>query len=317
MTLSATVVVCTYNRLTLLRRTLESCLADATTTATPYEIVVADNSPSGHARELCAELSSVQVPVRWVPCAPPNISIARNTGARAANGPVVAFLDDDLEVEPGWLDHLLATLDRTGADAVLGPVRPQFVGGAPRWDPQGRRYTRDLQAPSDTAVVVSGPERTTGVTVSTASSAWLRSCFTDPEPFSPALGASGGEDLDLFWRLERRGARFAWCAEAGVLEAVPTHRTQLRYQFLRALSGGQVYLTVAVRNSSHPRLVAVQGMARAAVQLVLAALGLIPAAAAGRPRLADRLFTLAGALGKLSWFRLVPLYHVEKSQENA
>lgn len=313
---AATVVVCTYNRPALLRRTLMSCLADATTTGTAYEIVVADNSPAGHARELCAELSTPAVPVRWVPCSPPNISIARNAGARAATAPVVAFLDDDLEVEPGWLDHLLATLESTGSDAVVGPVRPAFAAGAPAWDPDGRRYTRDLRAPSGTPIVVAGPDRT-DLTVSTASSAWRSSCFTDPEPFSPALGASGGEDLDLFWRLQRRGARFAWCAEAGVSETVPASRTRLRYQFLRALSGGQVYLTVAVRNSDRGRLSAVNGMARAMVQLVLAIVGLVPAMLAGRPALADRLLTIAGALGKLTWFRLVPLYHVEKPSEDA
>lgn len=316
MSPEASVVVCTYNRPQMLRRTLESCLADATRRGTSYEVVVADNSPGGYARALCAELATPAVPVRWVPCAPPNISVARNAGLRAAAAPVVAFLDDDLRVEAGWLDHLLATLESTGADVVLGPVRPDFgPGGAPAWDPGGARYTRDLGAPDGTPVVVAGPGRTPGLTVSTASSAWRATCFTDPEPFSPALGASGGEDLDLMWRLERRGARFAWSPGAGVREEVPPGRIRLRYQLLRAFSGGQVYLAVAARNSDRPRVTAARGMVRALVQLLLTLPALVTAPPRGRAALARAALTVAGAVGKLAWARLVPLYHVEASTE--
>ena len=35
---------------------------------------------------------------------PQGLSGARNTGVRAATGDVVAFLDDDAEAEPGWLE---------------------------------------------------------------------------------------------------------------------------------------------------------------------------------------------------------------------
>jgi glycosyltransferase involved in cell wall biosynthesis len=44
------------------------------------------------------------------------LAAARNTGARAASAPVVAFLDDDCEPEPEWARELLATYE----DSVIG-----------------------------------------------------------------------------------------------------------------------------------------------------------------------------------------------------
>ena len=318
---NASVVICTYNRLHMLENAVASCLADATVRGTPFEVVIADNSPTGHARVLAGRLAADGHAVRWVAAHPPNISVARNAGLHAATAPLVAFMDDDLALEPGWLDHLLDTLERTGADVAIGPVRPRFAAGAaPAWDPEGSRFTRVLPVPSGTPVMASGPGRVAGFAISTASSLWrAATCFTDPVPFDPAFGASGGEDLDLFLRLQARGRRFVWCAEAGVWETIPAGRTALRYQALRAYSGGQVYTAAAIRHAAAPRLRAADIMARGLVQLVAGGAGLAAAGllrpftgSAGQQRLVRHALGVAAASGKLAWWRKLPLYHVEK-----
>lgn len=318
----ASVVICTYNRLQMLQDAVASCLRDATVRGTPFEVVVADNSPSGHARDFAAGLAAAGHEVRWVHASPPNISVARNAGLHAAAAPLVAFMDDDLVLEPGWLDHLLDTLERSGADVAVGPVRPRFAAGAaPGWDPDGSRFTRVLPIPSGTPLVVGGAGRLRAFSISTASSLWRRdTCFTDPAPFDPAFGASGGEDLDLFLRLERRGCRFVWCAEAAVWETIPAGRTALRYQAMRAYSGAQVYTAAFVRHAAAPRRTAANIMARGAVQAV-AGLGAVALAGLlrpligehGRQRLVRYLLGTAAAAGKVFWWRKIPLYHVEKA----
>jgi GT2 family glycosyltransferase len=57
------------------------------------------------------------------------INVARNAGVTAARAELVAFLDDDVEVWPGWLDALLAAAGRCpGHEAFGGPIRPRLEG---------------------------------------------------------------------------------------------------------------------------------------------------------------------------------------------
>jgi succinoglycan biosynthesis protein ExoM len=321
MTPAASIVICTFNRPILFERTLRSCLADATRRGLPHEVVVADNGPARHAQAIIEAVlgAGPAVPVRCVPCGPPNISVARNAGLAAARAPLVAFLDDDLEVEPGWLDALVAALDDPRFDAALGPVRPAFEGGAPPgWDPEAAAFTRDPGLPTGTEIAASGPLRPPGFVVSTASSIWRRAtCFTDPAPFDPAFGASGGEDLDLFLRLQRRGRRFAWCAGAGVVEAVPRHRTALDFQRQRAFTFAQAYAAALLNNTDHRalqtlrlRLVgAAQALAWGAAEpLLRAAAPLLPNARMAAERAALR---SAAARGKLRWRRRAGIYQAE------
>ena len=311
------VVICTYNRPLMLQEALATCLAHATCAGLAFEVVIADNSPERHAQALVHQVASggAAVAVRWVPAAPPNISIARNAGLRAARGRLVAFLDDDLQVQPGWLDALVATLGRSGADVVIGPVRPAFAAGhPPRWDPQGARFTRVLAACSGAPIRAGGAARTRGFAISTANSLWHAArCFADPAPFDPTFGASGGEDLDLFLRLEAQGRRFAWCAEAELRETIPAARSTLGYHVLRAYSGAQVYAAAVIKN--------IDGKPRAAIDLMLR--GAVQAAGFGAavPLLfllgrttawPSALLAAAAGLGKLLWWRRLKLYHVEK-----
>jgi GT2 family glycosyltransferase/O-antigen/teichoic acid export membrane protein len=64
------------------------------------------------------------------------LSGARNTGVRVATSDVVAFLDDDAEADPGWLEELLAQYlpHVVGAGGAALPVWPG--SGRPCWFPQ-------------------------------------------------------------------------------------------------------------------------------------------------------------------------------------
>jgi glycosyltransferase involved in cell wall biosynthesis len=129
---SCAVVVCTatHERAELLRACVRSLLAG---TRVPDEIVVVvDQNPS-----LAAELSStLPAAVRLLETARPGLSEARNVGLQECSSDVVAFVDDDATVEPGWLATLLAEFEANSD--VLG------VGGAvlPRWG-AARRWLSD------------------------------------------------------------------------------------------------------------------------------------------------------------------------------
>jgi GT2 family glycosyltransferase len=63
------------------------------------------------------------------------LSGARNTGLKAATQPVTAFLDDDAEARPGWLEHLAAPYSSPDVVATGGSVYPRWPVTRPRWLP--------------------------------------------------------------------------------------------------------------------------------------------------------------------------------------
>jgi len=318
---AATVVITTHDRPALLEAALRSCLANATRRGLAYEVVVADNSLAGYAAGIVAGLGGT-VPVRAVPCAPANISVARNAGLRAAAAPLVAFLDDDQEVEPGWLDALVDAMApgrEGGPDGAVGVVRARLDAGLapPPWDPANRLFSRTSALPDGTSIDVSGPRRPRDFVMGTGNSIWrAATCFTDAAPFDADFGTTGGEDLELFLRLYHRGRRFVWCAGAIAHERVPPARLRLRYQLRRAYGGGQVYAAANLRHSGIGRAdVMARGFLQAAfhggLALVLAPLALLHLPGA-RGRFGRAALTAAGGLGKLTWWRRLALYELER-----
>lgn len=63
------------------------------------------------------------------------LSGARNSGADAAVGDVVAFLDDDAAAEPSWSTQLLAPYARPEVLGVGGQVDANWLTARPRWFP--------------------------------------------------------------------------------------------------------------------------------------------------------------------------------------
>jgi glycosyltransferase involved in cell wall biosynthesis len=113
------VVVCTFDRPDALHRLLLSI--EGQTTSRIYEVVVVDNHPASDAnRELEAKFPLV----RWMTEPRKGLSFARNAGIRAVRSDVIVFVDDDIEVPPGWLDALVAPVADGGFDIVFGPTLP-------------------------------------------------------------------------------------------------------------------------------------------------------------------------------------------------
>ncbi|UVE94086.1 glycosyltransferase family 2 protein [Dietzia sp. B32] len=66
---------------------------------------------------------------------PQGLSGARNTGTARARGDIVAFLDDDAEADPGWLEAMTAHFARPEVLGVSGFAEPQWAVGRPGWWP--------------------------------------------------------------------------------------------------------------------------------------------------------------------------------------
>ena len=148
---------------------------------------------------------------------------ARNTGVREARADLVAFLDDDVFVPPGWLDALVEGAARyPDAEAFGGPIRPRLEGNPPRGC--GR------EDPPITALDLGDEDMETEM-VWGANFAVRRSAVERIGPFDETRDRLHGDEEDWLLRLRAAGGRIMYLAGAGL-----DHRRDAEDSTLRALS---------------------------------------------------------------------------------
>jgi glycosyltransferase involved in cell wall biosynthesis len=200
--MDVTVVVPTSGRAGYLEVTLESLRAQSA--AIPHELLVIDDGSSDATAEV-AERFGARV-VRHGERR--GLNAARNSGLREAAGDLIAFVDDDVLVPPGWLDALVAGAARhPEAEAFGGPIRARFEGRAPRGC--GREdppiTTLDLGAEDREAEMVWG-----------ANFAVRRSAVDRIGEFDESFDRGHGDEEDWLLRLRSAGGRIVYLADAGL-----------------------------------------------------------------------------------------------------
>lgn len=113
MTLS--VIIPTYNRPDCVRRCLECLMAQE---PRPDQIIVVDASPDTRTREVVAEFAGVEYIAN--PAGRGNTPNSRNKALAQSRGDIIAFLDDDAFVHPGWSAALLKTYKDETVAGVAG-----------------------------------------------------------------------------------------------------------------------------------------------------------------------------------------------------
>ena len=297
------VVVLSYDRVHLLRRTLTEGLKQTLPSGRSYEFIVVDNHPERLAEGLVAELAQSGAPISYLADDRRNISIVRNKGIAASRGTYVAFIDDDEAPEPLWLEEFIACLERTGADAAFGPKLPLFEAGkAPDWDKEAWLYTLDFRLPADAPIEMFGRFRRKGKGLGSGNAAFrVATCFNTPEPFSVAFGDANGEDTQLLFRLALEGKRFVWCPTAIVKEFIETDRTKPDYMVTRMKRGSQHYAASRINTSDTPGVTRLKVMSLGLAQFsVHAGLYVASLEFLSKTRYANRI-GMAKGIGKLSY----------------
>ena len=217
-----TVAVCTRDRPEDLRR----CLTAILRLDISCEVLVIDNAPpDDRAGSVVAEFAAR---CRYVREPRVGLNWARNRAVAEATGDVVAFVDDDVTVDPAWARRVTwAFAEDPDVMAVTGLVLPAELAHAAQrsFEDYGgfgkgfRRhwYRADLSGPVPTA----GHLWATGNCGTGANMAFRRSVFSSVGLFDPALDVGtlteGGGDLDMFFRVLKHGwtllyepAAFVW-----------------------------------------------------------------------------------------------------------
>src|SRR5438309_3069723 len=99
--MTVTVVLCTYNRYQNLETALNSVAASVLPEPVQWEVLVVDNNSTDHTRKVVEEFCH-RYPgrFRYLFEAQQGKSYALNSGVREARGNILAFMDDDVIVDP-------------------------------------------------------------------------------------------------------------------------------------------------------------------------------------------------------------------------
>src|SRR5579863_3364978 len=120
---SVSILIPTHNRSAILLRALESLRAVQVPPQTTVELLVIANGCTDRTRAAVDGIAAqMPFPTRVLDEPELGLNRARNRGLGAARGSIVAFLDDDVWVEPGWLAGLLEIFATRPADLVAGVV---------------------------------------------------------------------------------------------------------------------------------------------------------------------------------------------------
>ena len=226
-----TVILCTYNRCRSLVRALESAAALKLPEADEWEILVVDNNSTDKTREVVANFCR-QYPGRFRYLFEPRQgkSHALNAGIREAHADVLAFMDDDVTVDPEWLRNLTASLHGGYWAGAGGRILPQQTFRPPPWLLLSERYALSPLAlfdpGSDTVELFEAPFGT--------NMAFRRGMFDKHGGFRTDLGPRPGseirsEDSEFAHRLLMAGEHLRYEHSAVVYHAVPESRLQKRY----------------------------------------------------------------------------------------
>lgn len=229
------VVICSYTeqRWDLLLEVIASVHAQ---TLQPQQVIVVVD----HNQDLYKRLISTTTDVVLIEnSGPTGLSGARNTGVGVAMADIVAFLDDDAEAAPDWLERLTAYYDDPDVLAVGGRIEPVWESGRPA------HFAEELDwivgctyhgMPKVAAAVRN---------VIGANMSFRRNVLERLGGFNTSLGRVGAlplgcEETEICIRagVDDPGGRVVYEPAALVRHHVPSERGALRYMLARSWSEG-------------------------------------------------------------------------------
>lgn len=247
------VVIPTYNRHDMLRAALEH-LSRQRLPASEFEVIVADDGSSDDTRAVAESFSGrLRTKYHFQEDRGFRASAARNAGARLASAPLLVFLDTGPLPGPDFLaSHLAAHRDETVSRAVIGYV----YGYNPEKDMSWLSKVIRRLGPEETVAQYSddpkfrdirhGQMEKVDFDLGRRLAPWQlfftnncsirRGEFWAAGGFHEGFDGWGAEDLELGYKLFKRGLRFEFAPDAWVVD-VPHEREMhsLRDQFARQM----------------------------------------------------------------------------------
>jgi glycosyltransferase involved in cell wall biosynthesis len=191
------VVICAYNA----ERTMRPCLESLERLRYPdVEVIIVNDGSKDRTLEI-----SEAFPFRIISQVNKGLSVARNVGAEAATGEIVAYTDSDCVVDPDWLAYLVAKMEAAHLEACGGPNFPP---------------PEDSLVPAAVAVSPGGPTHVllsddVAEHIAGCNMAFRRETLLKLGGFDPVF-RSAGDDIDICWRFQDAGFAIGFAPAAMV-----------------------------------------------------------------------------------------------------
>ena len=230
--MNVSIVLCTYNRCQTLKRALESVAALQMPKTVSWHILIVDNNSKDETRKV-AESFCLRDPehFRYVFEPQQGKSNALNRGVREASGDILAFIDDDVTVEPDWLFELTKPLADGQWAGTGGRVFLPEGFSPPDWiAPEGHHSLLSILANFDMGpepCVLSKPPIGNNM-------AFRKAVFNSYGLFRTDLGPKPGseirhEDTEFASRVMKDGGKILYVPSAVVHHEVEERRLKKKY----------------------------------------------------------------------------------------
>ncbi|MER3432070.1 MAG: glycosyltransferase [Leptolyngbya sp. ERB_1_1] len=222
-------IICTHNRDRYLGFAIDSLLAQD---FSEFEIIVVDNASSDRTREV-VEARLEDRRLRYIYESEIGLSVARNTGAKIANGEILAYLDDDAIASSQWLQTICAAYQENPRLAIAGgKVTLIWTDGitAPNWLSDGLTGNLGAYDLGDAVVWIDRP----GLTPRGLNYSIRKSFLTQIGGFDPNLGRVGknllsNEELHMTYLAMQAGWEVAYLPSAAVAHHVAPERVKRQW----------------------------------------------------------------------------------------
>ena len=220
-------VIATYNRAEQLMITLNSVVAQSTSPA-KWECIVVDNNSSDNTKQRIEEFIAEHpmLNVRYIFESKQGLSHARNAGIKGAKGGIIAFIDDDERIVPDFIGAYIKLFDsHPTAMAAGGKIIAEYPTGRPNWM---SHYTeRPIANPMDFGDYIRIFPK--GRIPGGGNMAMRRDLFERIGMFDVSLGRTGklligGEESDLFERIEKAGMECYYTPRAVMYHIIPPEK---------------------------------------------------------------------------------------------
>jgi GT2 family glycosyltransferase len=174
------------------------------------EILVIDNNSKDLTASVSISYQKEFSTIRYIHEIKQGLSNARNRGIAEACGDILVFLDDDVEVAPGWLEGLVEPLESDETIGVVGGRVLPFGQPTPTWIPEKFYWIVGIidygTLPKFVSYAPGG------------NMALRKSIFNELSAFDPSLGRNGslslgGEEVELQRRIMQKGLKIYYSPE--------------------------------------------------------------------------------------------------------